>query len=85
MPDLFNEPRTESSGQPLAARMRPRAMDEFLGQEHILGKDKLLRRLIESDKISSVILYGPPGCGKTTFLEKTAEALEVVTWKASVL
>ncbi len=51
---------------PLAARMRPRSLDDFTGQEHILGADKLLRRLIESDKISSVVLYGPPGCGKTT-------------------
>lgn len=46
--------------------MRPSALDEFVGQEHILGVDKLLRRLIESDKIASIILFGPPGCGKTT-------------------
>ena len=46
--------------------MRPRALDDFIGQEHILGEDKLLRRLIESDKITSIILFGPPGCGKTT-------------------
>jgi len=69
-----NEPSLgKSSGQalsevegPLAVRMRPRTLDGFIGQEHILGPDKLLRRLIESDKISSLILYGPPGCGKTT-------------------
>ena len=51
---------------PLAVRMRPKSLDDFFGQEHILGPDKLLRRLIESDKMSSLILYGPPGCGKTT-------------------
>jgi putative ATPase len=51
---------------PLAVRMRPRSLDGFIGQEEILGPGKLLRRLIESDKIASVILYGPPGCGKTT-------------------
>lgn len=67
--DLFtnNERRTTSDeNEPLAVRMRPRALDDFIGQEHILGKEKLLRRLIESDKITSLILYGPPGCGKTT-------------------
>ena len=51
---------------PLAARMRPRTLDEVVGQEHILGKDKLLYRAIQADKISSVISYGPPGTGKTT-------------------
>ena len=51
---------------PLAARMRPRTLDEVAGQEHIIGKDKLLYRAIKADKISSVIFYGPPGTGKTT-------------------
>ena len=52
--------------QPLAARMRPRDLDEFAGQQHLLGQGKLLRRLIESDQISSMIFWGPPGVGKTT-------------------
>jgi putative ATPase len=70
MSDLF-ERNTQNAArgtknEPLAARMRPRRLDDFIGQEHILGPDKLLRRLIESDTISSLILYGPPGCGKTT-------------------
>lgn len=52
--------------QPLAARMRPRTLEEFFGQEHLLGKGKVLRRLIESDRISSMIFWGPPGVGKTT-------------------
>ena len=65
--DLFEKEKKKlKTDEPLAARMRPRTLDDFIGQEHILGPDKLLRRLIESDKISSVILYGPPGCGKTT-------------------
>ena len=51
---------------PLAARMRPRTLDEVAGQEHIIGKDKLLYRAIQADKIRSVIFYGPPGTGKTT-------------------
>ena len=52
--------------QPLAARMRPRTLDEFAGQTHLLGEGKVLRRLIESDKIGSMIFWGPPGVGKTT-------------------
>lgn len=51
--------------QPLAVRMRPKKLDDFIGQEHILGKDGILRRIIESDNIPSLIFYGPPGCGKT--------------------
>jgi putative ATPase len=52
--------------QPLAARMRPRGLDEFAGQQHFLGEGKLLRRLLASDRLGSVIFYGPPGTGKTT-------------------
>jgi putative ATPase len=52
--------------QPLAARMRPRRLDEFAGQQHFLGEGKLLRRLLASDRLGSVIFYGPPGTGKTT-------------------
>ncbi len=67
--DLFEHHRRElqKTEAPLAARMRPRTLDEFVGQEHIVGQDKLLRRAIESDKLfSSIILWGPPGTGKTT-------------------
>jgi putative ATPase len=52
--------------QPLAARMRPVSLDEFVGQEHFLGEGKLLRRLLQADRLGSVIFYGPPGTGKTT-------------------
>lgn len=55
-----------TSTQPLAARLRPQNLDEFFGQKHLLGEGKILRRLIESDKISSMIFWGPPGVGKTT-------------------
>ena len=51
---------------PLAARMRPRTLDQFVGQEHIVGPGRLLRRAIQADQLSSVIFYGPPGTGKTT-------------------
>lgn len=54
------------SMEPLAFRMRPRTLDEYIGQEHILGKGRLLRRAIQIDQLSSVIFYGPPGTGKTT-------------------
>ena len=53
-------------GQPLAARMRPRTLQEFVGQDHIVGPGRLLRRAIEADQLSSLIFYGPPGTGKTT-------------------
>ena len=52
--------------QPLAYRMRPKTLEEYVGQEHILGKDKILYRTIQADRLSSIILWGPPGCGKTS-------------------
>jgi len=57
---------------PLAARMRPRTLDEVVGQEHIIGRDKLLYRAIRADKLSSIIFYGPPGTGKTTLAKVIA-------------
>ncbi len=65
--DLFEESPQNNKDKPLAARLRPENLDEFFGQEHILGKNCILRRAIESDHITSLILYGPPGCGKTSF------------------
>ena len=61
---------------PLATRMRPRSVSEFLGQEHILGEGKLLRRAIESRMIGSVIFYGPPSCGKTTLAHVISQETE---------
>ena len=52
--------------KPLAYRVRPKSLDEFVGQEHVVGKDKLLYRTIKADRLSSIILWGPPGCGKTS-------------------
>lgn len=65
--DLFNEPKQDNfKNAPLAVRMRPLKLDDFFGQKHILGEGKLLRRAIEADRLSSLILYGPPGVGKTS-------------------
>ena len=61
-PTIFEQPASE----PLAARLRPRDLDEFFGQEHLLGKGKVLRRIIENDQVGSMIFWGPPGVGKTT-------------------
>src|SRR5881227_3651332 len=61
------------AAQPLAARMRPRTLDEFAGQEHFLGPGKLLRRLLVADRLGSVIFYGPPGSGKTALAHVIAQ------------
>jgi len=61
-----SEDANRRRAEPLAARMRPRTLDEFVGQQHFLGEGKLLRRLLKADRLGSVIFYGPPGTGKTT-------------------
>jgi putative ATPase len=74
--DLFEEAQaveTANTAAPLATRMRPRSLEEFVGQEHILAPGKLLRRAIEADRLPSVIFYGPPGSGKTTLARVIAE------------
>jgi len=69
--DLFSGQRAEALRrvQPLAVRMRPRTLEEFVGQESFLGPGKLLRRLLEADRLQGAVFYGPPGCGKTTLAE----------------
>ena len=72
--DLFEYAREKNMKDeaPLASRLRPAALDEVVGQKHIIGKDKLLYRAIKADKLSSIIFYGPPGTGKTTLAKVIA-------------
>src|SRR5580765_5930194 len=75
MNDLFADSRRKNMQRvaPLAARMRPRSLDEFAGQQHFLAPGKLLRRMLEADRLGSVIFYGPPGTGKTSLAELIAQ------------
>ena len=83
--DLFEKASeaTESANMPLAARMRPRNLDEIVGQDKILGPGKLLRRAIEADRLNSIILYGPAGCGKTSLAEVIARVTKRVFERTS--
>ncbi|MEO1237500.1 MAG: replication-associated recombination protein A [Planctomycetota bacterium] len=74
MPDLWEDRRAahRRDAEPLASRMRPRTLDEFVGQQHFLGPGTLLRRMLEADRLTSVLFYGPPGTGKTTLAELIA-------------
>ena len=76
--DLFDYMREKNMDQeaPLASRLRPTTLEEVVGQQHIIGKDKLLYRAIKADKISSIIFYGPPGTGKTSIAKSLAKALK---------
>src|SRR5438105_10323657 len=73
--DLFHDIHEANlrKAQPLAARMRPRTVDEFVGQEHFFGPGKLLRRMLQADRLSSLIFYGPPGTGKTALAHVIAQ------------
>lgn len=88
MSNLFDQnpspPKVEAAlRRPLAVRMRPRVLEDIVGQDHILGPGKLLRRAIEADRLTSIILYGPPGCGKTSLAEVIARATQRVFDRSS--
>ena len=80
----FFDLESKNAYQPLAARMRPKSLDDFVGQEQLLGEGKVLRRLIDRDEISSMIFWGPPGVGKTTLAQIIAEKTksEFITFSA---
>ena len=73
------------SNEPLAFRMRPKSLDEYVGQEHILGKDKILYRTIKADRLSSIILFGPPGCGKTSLARVISETTKYKFYKINAV
>ena len=74
-----------STNEPLAYRVRPKTLDEYVGQEHILGKDKLLYRTIKADRLSSLILFGPPGCGKTSLAKVISETTSYKFYKINAV
>ena len=84
--DLFDYMRekTQEQESPLASRMRPQTLEEVVGQQHIIGKDKLLYRAIKADKLGSIIFYGPPGTGKTTLAKVIAHTTGALISRSSV-
>ncbi len=73
------------SNEPLAYRVRPKTLDEYVGQEHVLGKDKILYRTIKADRLSSLILFGPPGCGKTSLAQVISETTKYKFYKINAV
>lgn len=74
-----------NSNEPLAFRMRPKTLEEYVGQEHIIGKDKILYRTIKADRLSSIILFGPPGCGKTSLARVISETTKYKFYKINAV
>jgi putative ATPase len=74
-----------NSNEPLAYRVRPKSLDEYVGQEHVLGKDKILYRTIKADRLSSLILFGPPGCGKTSLAQVISETTKYKFYKINAV
>src|ERR1043166_8209726 len=76
MPNLFTAAadRKRAAAAPLAERMRPRTLEEFVGQEHLLGAGRLLRQMVDAKALHSLVFWGPPGSGKTTLARLVAEA-----------
>ena len=74
-----------NSNEPLAYRVRPKTLEEYVGQKHILGKDKILYRTIKADRLSSLILFGPPGCGKTSLAKVISETTKYRFYKINAV
>ena len=74
-----------NQNEPLAFRMRPKNLEEYVGQEHVLGKDKILYRTIKADRLSSIILFGPPGCGKTSLARVISQTTKYKFYKINAV
>ena len=74
-----------NNNAPLAFRMRPKTLEEYVGQEHVIGKDKILYRTIKADRLSSIILFGPPGCGKTSLARVISETTKYKFYKINAV
>ena len=74
-----------NNNEPLAYRVRPKTLEEYVGQEHVLGKDKILYRTIKADRLSSLILFGPPGCGKTSLAQVISETTKYKFYKINAV
>ena len=74
-----------NSNEPLAYRMRPKTLEEYVGQEHVIAKDKILYRTIKADRLSSIILFGPPGCGKTSLARVISETTKYKFYKINAV
>ena len=74
-----------NENEPLAFRMRPKTLEEYVGQEHVIGPGKLLYRTIKADRLSSIILFGPPGCGKTSLAKVISETTKYKFYKINML
>ena len=74
-----------NNNEPLAYRMRPKTLEEYVGQEHVLGKNKILYRTIKADRLSSIILFGPPGCGKTSLAKVISETTKYKFYKINAV
>ena len=74
-----------ANNEPLAYRVRPKTLEEYVGQEHVLGKDKILYRTIKADRLSSIILFGPPGCGKTSLARVISETTKYKFYKINAV
>ena len=74
-----------NQAEPLAYRMRPKTLDEYEGQEHVIGPGKILYRTIKADRLSSIILFGPPGCGKTSLAKVISETTKYKFYKINAV
>ena len=83
--NLLLEEKEMNQKEPLAYRVRPKTLEEYVGQEHVIGKGKILYRTIKADRLSSIILFGPPGCGKTSLARVISETTKYKFYKMNAV